>query len=150
MMETIKIAYLVGVPLLLVISLSGGSIKKYAIDLLAVFNILLIVHSFFLARQLIGLYELKNTFTHYYAFAQHFSVKAFAVVLLPLLALLPGLRSNRVFSMVMVAAFYSLYPFDTWNTYDLWLRVPVFFSLLCTAYALLWLLGKLPSQKRIA
>lgn len=150
-MEFIKIAYCITVPFLLVLSVIGW--KQNSINLLAVTNILLIGHSVFLTRQLIGMYQLMKSFSiEYYDFLsgqQGLIIRMMAVILLPLFSLHSFFRKNRVFSLGLVILLYIIFPLSTWNTYDLAFKILPYLCLLCSAYALLWLLNKLPYQSPI-
>ena len=150
-MEFIKIAYCITVPFLLLLSVIGW--KKNSTNLLAVTNILLIGHSVFLARQLVGMYQLAKSFSiNYHDFLsgqEGFIIRLLAAVLLPLFSLHSFFRKNRVFSFCLVLLMYTLFPLSTWNTYNLAFKILPYLCLLCSAYALLWLLNKLPYQSPV-
>jgi hypothetical protein len=150
-MEFIKIAYCVTVPVLLLLSMIGW--KKNSINLLALTNLLLIGHSVFLIKQLIGMYQLMRSFSiEYYDFLseqQGFIMRVTAVILLPLFSLHSSFRKNRLFSFCLVVLIYIVFPLSSWNTYDLAFKILPYLCLLCSGYALLWLLNKLPYQSPV-
>jgi hypothetical protein len=148
-MEFIKIAYCVTVPLLLFCAWLR-SWRKWAINTLAVTNLLLIGNSVFLVKQLWGFYRL----------AQYFpappgtdlnpdivaSIHLLSVILLPFFSLIARLRRNQWFSLLVFLVLYKFYPLSTWNFFDLATKIPQYFCLLCASYALLWLFNRLPYQ----
>jgi hypothetical protein len=150
-MEFIKIAYCITVPILLLLSVTGW--KKNSINILAITNILLIGHSVFVAKQLIGTYQLIKSFSIDYSDflsgQQGFIIRLLAVVVLPLLSLHSFFRNNRFFSLCLVLLLFTVFPSSTWNTYDLAFKILPYLCLLCSGYALLWLLNKLPYQSPI-
>jgi hypothetical protein len=150
-MEFIKIAYCATIPLLLLVSVIGW--KKNSINILAVTNILLIGHSFFLAKQLIGTYQLVKSFSIDYSDflsgQQGFIIRLLAIIILPLLSLHSFFRKSRLFSLGLAVLIYTVFPLSTWNTYDLAFKILPYLCLLCSGYALLWLLNKLPYQSPI-
>lgn len=153
-MEFIKIAYCVTIPFLLFFaSLGKSESKKFSINLLAVSNVLLIGHSVFLVRQLIGAYQLAKSLSIDYRY--HFDesngllIRILMVIFCPLLSLNKYFRENQLFSLVLLALLYSLFPFSSWNTYGLLFRIPAYLCLLCAGYALFWLLNKLPYQSSV-
>jgi hypothetical protein len=153
-MEFIKIAYCVTIPVLLFFSLIGTrTIKNYSKNLLAVTNILLIGYSFFLAKQLIGTYQLMRTFhinyEKFFTDGNGLILRLIAIVMLPLLFLLKFFRRNLLLPACLVVLIYSIFPYSSWNTYDLLFKIAAYFCLLCSAYALLWLLNKLPYQSPV-
>ena len=153
-MEFIKIAYCITMPFLLLCSLASRLIvKRYSINLLAVSNILLIWHSVFFVRQLIGGYQLARKLSiDYHLFYETGSllIRIILVIVLPFLFLHPRLRTNRVLSIFSAGLIYSVFPFSSWNTYGLLFKIPGYLCLLCSAYALFWLLNKLPYQSPVA
>jgi hypothetical protein len=46
-----------------------------------------------------------------------------------------------------VLIFWVFPPFS-WNVFAIGYKIPAYFCLLCSAYALLWLLNQLPHQSR--
>jgi len=153
-MEFIKIAYCITMPFLLLCSLANTStVKKYSINLLAVSNILLIGHAVFFIRQLIGGYRLANKLSidyHLFYTTGSLLVHIILVIVLPFLFLHPRLRTNRVLTVFSAVLLYSVFPVSSWNTYGLLFKIPGYLCLLCSAYALVWLLNKLPYQSPVA
>jgi hypothetical protein len=149
-MEFIKIAYCVTVPLLLCYCWLYRGNNKWAINLLAVTNLLLIGNSIFLLRQLWGFYQLSKVIPS--TTVMDFQPDIVALVHLLLVMVLPffflnrKLRKNHWFSLSVLVVLYAFYPFYTWNGYDLSTKIPVYFCLLCITYALLWLCNQLPYQ----
>lgn len=150
MLEFIKIAYLLSAPLLLICILAGQ--KQWKINsfrILAVMNLLLIGNSFFVSKQLLGLYylakELKIEFKP--AGTDHWLMIRMAfLILLPFFSLHGWFRKNIIYSILLWVIVYSVYPMQTWSGYGLSYKIMSFVSLFCTVYALLWLLKKLPYQ----
>ena len=151
-MDFIKVAYCVTIPILLLLAwLSRSPWKKYSINLLAVSNLLLIGNSVFLVRQLIGAYQLARQFSIDYknlfgSVDGSFISRFIMIIFLPLLFVNKNFRKNQLFSLILSALVYSVYPVSSWNTYDLLFKIPAYLCLLCAGYALLWLLNKLPYQ----
>lgn len=150
-MEFIKIAYCITIPFLLFFArVNWPEWKKYSINLLAVSNVLLIGHSVFLVRQLMGAYQLAKSFSMEYRDMFNESdglmIRVLLAIFLPLLSLSKHFRKNQLFSFGLWVLLYSLFPFSSWNMYDLLFKIPAYVCLLCAAYALFWLLNKLPYQ----
>jgi hypothetical protein len=150
-MEFIKIAYCVTVPLLLIFTLvNHTSFQKCSNNLIAISNILLIGNSIFFAKQLIGgirlMQSLHIDYTHIFSEQHGLMIRAVLVILLPLLSLHRFFRKNRIFTIVLLVLLYSVFPFSSWNTYDLVIKIAMYLCMLCSGYALLWLLNKLPYQ----
>ena len=153
-MEFIKIAYCVSIPVLLLFARLGRpELKKYCINLLAVSNVLLIGHSVFLVRQLIGAYQLAKSFSmdykHIFNESEGLMTRLLLVIFLPLLSLGKYFRKNQIFSLIVWALLYSTFPVSSWNLYDLLFKIPAYLCLLCACYALFWLLHKLPYQSPV-
>ncbi len=152
-MEFIKIAYCVMAPLLLILLFINAPFKKCCTNLLAVSNILLIGNSIFLSWQLAGVYRLMKTYSinydHFFEDDHGLMLRVVLVVLLPLLSFHRFFRKNKIFSILLLVLLYSVYPLSSWNTYDLVFKIPSYLCLLCSAYALLWLLNKLPYQSPV-
>lgn len=152
MLEFIKISYCVSIPLLLLVSwLSYESWKKYSVNLISISNILLIGYSFYLGWQLLAIYRLAKQFSVNHPLMEQPLTGIIGpvwVCLLPLLSLHSGMRRNRLFTMGMVGLLFSVFPPFSWNVYDIGFKIPAYFCLMCSAYALLWLLNQLPHQSR--
>jgi len=153
-MDFIKIAYGVTIPVfLLLIWIRRQPMKNYAINLLAVSNILLIGNSVFLSRQLIGAYQLAKQFSinyhHFFSLTDGFVIRLLLLIFLPLLSLISLFRKNQLFSIVLVVLVYWTSPVSSWNTYGLLFKIAGYLCLLCSVYALGWLLNKLPYQSSV-
>lgn len=154
MLEFIKIAYIITVPLWLLLSIAGTSYwKKKGINLLAVTNLLLIGNSVFVCWQLISLYRFALSLGIEYKPAgseRGFAIELALMVLLPLLALHGYFRKKIMYSLLMLVVMCRFYPPATWHSYDLVYKIMTYLCLLCAAYALLWLLKKLPYQSPVS
>jgi hypothetical protein len=152
-MEFIQIAYCVTVPVLLLLSWLGSR-KYFFMNVLAVSNLLLIGYSYFLIRQLIGLYQLSKQFHIPHqktdVLLDLSMLRLFLVVILPILSLVPRINKSHLFSIVLLTLLYWNTPLFSWNSYDLFTKIPMYVCLLCSGYALLWLLNKLPYQSPVA
>jgi hypothetical protein len=149
--EFIKIAYCILVPLLLLITfLNRKPAARYAYNLLATINVLLIGHSIFLTRQVKGVYDLAQAFgLHYGSFFKDnygLLIRLTLIVLLPLLSLFRVFRINRWYSLSLLILLYWVFPVSSWNLFDLPVKIAAFGCLWCAAYALFWLLNQLPYQ----
>jgi hypothetical protein len=150
-MNFIQIAYCVTVPVLLLLLWFGKKqVSHFSKNTLAVSNLLLIGHSVFLIRQLLGFYyivkqygELPTKMDQPIDFA---SIRLLLLMLLPFLSLIGLMRRNVLFSLVLLVLLYGNHPVHTWNTFDLFTKILFYLCLLCSGYALLWLLKKLPYQ----
>ena len=124
-------------------------------NLLVVSNLLLVGYSILLIRQLYGLYQFAKQLG-FNAGSMRGSVdmievaRLVLVIILPFFSLAGWFQKNRIFSMVILLLLYWSNPVFTWNTFDLFSKIPAYFCLLCSGYALLWLLKKLPYQSTVA
>lgn len=153
-MEFIKIAYCVTIPIILLIIWTAGPVwKRLAINLLAISNILLIGNAFFLIRQLRGIYELSKQFSmnddHLFDKWDGFMIRIAMLVILPFFSLNSYFRNSQLFTLVLLVLVYWTFPVYSWNTYDLLFKIPGYLCLLCAAYAIGWLLNKLPYQSAV-
>ena len=153
MLEFIKIAYCVSIPLLLLLSfITIAGLNKHAINLISLTNILLIGYSFYLGWQLLAMYQLARQFSsgqHSMSYTDSgILIRMGLVMLLPLLSLQPRIRANRIFTFALLALLFWVFPPFSWNVYGIGYKIPAYFCLLCSAYALLWLLNQLPHQSR--
>ena len=154
MLEFIKIAYILTVPLWLLLAIAGSpSWKKNGINLLAVTNLLLIGNSVFVCRQLTGMYYLARSLDIAYTpigDRDHwFAIQLVCMILLPFLSLHHYFRKNIWYSLLVLVLLYQFYPVSTWNSYDLGFKIMAWLCFMCAAYALLWLLKKLPYQSPV-
>jgi hypothetical protein len=151
-MGFIQVAYSVTVPVLLLLLLLRGMkpVNHFSRNAIAVSNLLLIGHAVFLIRQLIGFYYLAKQFgelpTKMDQEIDLASIRLLLLMVLPFLSFIGPLRRNIFFSLLLLVLLYQNHPIHTWNTFDLFSKIPFYFSLFCTGYALLWLLKKLPYQ----
>lgn len=153
MLEFIKIAYCVSIPFLLLLSfISIAGLNKHAINLISLTNIVLIGYSFYLGWQLLAIYRLAIKFSsvdHSMAYTDTgILIRMGLIMLLPLFSLHPLVRRNRIFTFVLLVLLFWIFPPFSWNVFDLVYKIPAYFCLLCSAYALLWLLNQLPHQSR--
>ena len=148
-MEFIQIAYCVTVPVLLLLSWFGSR-KDFFMNVLAVSNMLMMGYSYFLIRQLIGFYQLSKQFHIEHKKADELldlsMVRLLLVIVLPFLSLVPRINKIHLFSIVLVTLLFWNNPVFSWNTYYLFTKIPMYSCLLCSGYALFWLLKKLPYQ----
>lgn len=152
-MQFIQVAYCTTVPLLLIaLFLVRERYRWVVLNVLAVSNFILIGYSLFLLRQLVGLYQLSRQFrlsADVETAAMDLpSVTVLLVVLLPLFFFSASLRRSRLLSVLLLVLLYWNNPVHSWNGYDLFTKIAVYFSLFCTGYGLLWLLMQLPHQSR--
>ena len=153
MLEFIKIAYCVSIPLLLLFSfISFSGLNKYALNLISLSNILLIGYSGYLVFQLMAFYDVARAM-HFEPSstsrpATGFLIKLSLICFLPLLSLHPYIRRNRIYTLALLVMLFWVFPPFSWNLFDISYKIPVYFCLLCSAYALFWLLNQLPHQSR--
>lgn len=150
LMEFIQVAYCVTIPLILLLTWFGKKHSRgFSKNLLAVSNLLLIGHSIFLTRQLMGFYFLVKQYGELPTKPEPIDaagVRLLLLMILPFFSLIGPVRRNGLFTLVMLVLLYWHHPVFTWNTFDLFTKIAVYFCLLCSGYALLWLLKKLPYQ----
>ena len=148
----IKTAYCVTIPVMVLLArLSDAGRKKIIINIIAVSNLLLIAHSVFLLKQMAGAYQLAKTYSiNYRQFlgGTSLAICIGLIIFLPVLSLSPAFRRNQLFSIFLVGLLYSVYPYSSWNNYDLVFKIAAYLCLMCSGYALLWLVNKLPYQSR--
>jgi hypothetical protein len=149
-MGFIQVAYSVTVPVLLLLLTGRKPMNHFSRNAIAVSNLLLIGHAVFLIRQMVGFYYLAKQFGELPTKANQeidwASIRFLLLMVLPFLSLIGPVRRNIFFSLLLLVLLYQNHPFHTWNTFDLFSKVPFYFSLFCSGYALLWLLKKLPYQ----
>jgi len=153
MLEFIKIAYCVSIPLLLLFSfISFSGWNKYALNLISLSNILLIGYSFYLVWQLLAFYDMARAMDFKPASpsqpAPGLLIELSLICFLPLLSLHPFIRRNRIYTLALLVLLFWVFPPFSWNVFDISYKIPVYFCLLCSAYALFWLLNQLPHQSR--
>lgn len=155
MLEFIKVAYCVTVPVLLLLTLiSNEQYKKYCTNLLVVSNLLLIGYSVYLIRQLLGLYQLGQQFGYGKGYLPETNIysmiRLLLIIFLPFFLLHKQLGKNKLVTLFLVVLLYNVFPVFSWNTFGLPFKITGYFCLLCSAYGLLWLLNKLPYQSPAA
>ena len=167
-MEFFNTAFVFLAPILILLSfILKNDYKTYALNVLAVVNVLLILHSIDLVRTLYGYYQLA-TIMGFEIYPNNkfvlgwLEVRIILVVLLPLLFLMKKLSAERWLSIAMM----FLLLFDiikdfiapskginfsviTFAHQNLSLQILHYTSWLIAIYALFWLIKKLPSQKTI-
>ena len=152
-MSFIQIAYCITVPVFLLLSLFP-LYRHFFMNLLVVSNLLLVGYSILLIRQLYGLYQFAKQLG-FDTSSMRGSVdiieiaRMVLVILLPFFSLIAWFQRNRIFSIVLLLLLWWSNPAHTWNTFDLFSKIPAYFCLLCSGYALLWLLKKLPYQSTV-
>jgi hypothetical protein len=153
MLEFIKTAYCVIIPILLIVSLIRfAGWNRYAINLISLSNILLIGYSFYLGWQLLAMYQLSRKFSDGGHSMQYFDmgilIRMGLIIVLPLLSLHPRIRRNRIYTLALLVLLCWVFPPFSWNVFAIGYKIPAYFCLMCSAYALLWLLNQLPHQSR--
>ena len=157
-MEFIDSAYLFLQPLLLFILISVSNKWKIAVfRLMAVSNGLLIFHSFFVTRQLYGIYRLVHAFrpqeVSYHCHFGWFDLRMILIVLLPFLFVFKRFQKSILLTVLMIVLL-------CWDKIETVLNVDIssfdivtmikilnYSCLYIAAYALLWLLQRLPYQQ---
>jgi len=156
-MEFIGAAYIFLMPFLLAaFLLINKSRKPFVLGFISVSNILLLLHSLFLIRQLYMLYHLAlssglNPSGYHYAIGW-FEIRLLLLVLLPLLFIIKKFSSNILLTAVMlvllcwnnIPTFFAVFS----NEAGLLFKTLNYFCLFIAAYALLWLLKRLPHQQQ--
>ena len=157
-MEFVDSACLFLQPLLLVILILVSNKWKIAVfRLVAVCNVLLIFHSFFVARQLYGIYRLVHAFRHQdVSYNYHFGwfdVRMALIVLLPFLFVFKRFQKSILLTILMLVLLW-------WDKTERVLNLDIssidivtlikilnYCCLYIAVYALLWLLHRLPYQQ---
>ena len=151
-MSFIQIAYCITVPIFLLFSLFSAY-RHFLMNVLVVSNLLLVGYSMFVTRQLYALYQLAKQlgFDHFKMESVYGvdALRLLLIIVLPFFSLIDGFQKSRLYSMLLVSLLYWNNRVFTWNTFDLFSKIPAYFCLLCSGYALLWLLKKLPYQSTI-
>ena len=156
-MEFVDVAYRYLIPVFLCCLMIVKNKKRFFIaQLMAVANVLLVFHSVFVARQLYAIYQLAMLFkaksiTYHYTVGW-FDVRLAIVVFLPFLFLFKKL-SSHIFLTIIMAALLWWDQLLSWSGFDftmidmlLLVKIFTYACLFIAAYALLWLLKKLPYQ----
>ncbi|MBW0176483.1 MAG: hypothetical protein KXJ59_01025 [Sediminibacterium sp.] len=156
-MAFIEPAFAFTVPFLLLFSWLGyRSYKRYAKALLAATNLIFILYSIFLIKQLIDLARLGQELMRQTGIKPEdlppFEPDAYfyrltILILLPWLFLIRRVRNTPWLSIIILIVI-AAGGTGSWNYFDLIFKVLHYGSLLCAVYALLWLLKELPFQRR--
>ncbi len=159
-MDFIDTAYAFFAPVVLLCCLFFKNNNKIiAINLLAVTNILLILYSVFVARQLYALYVFGERFSTanpaYNMSVGWFEMRLILLLFLPMFFLSKKLSANIFLTLTMLLLLwwsptqqiivdqkFSVHPFYSWI--DWLFKILNYICLLISGYALLWLLKKLP------
>ena len=124
-MAFIDIAYVVTVPFLLLILLFSTPLwKRYTQALLATFNLLLILHAVFLARQVFGVVQLAKRMAMQLGLQSGripyelnvFTVRLSLIILLPFFFLVKKFRSSQLLSLLMLVLLYWNHPVFLWHS----------------------------------
>lgn len=152
MLEFVATAYLISSPFILMgtLFLKDRS-KVIAVNLLAVANVTMLAYSYFLVRQLLGLWQLAKQLHISFASSsvpKYYIIQLILVALIPLLFIHKRLTPNKFLSLLLWSLLVLLRDFLKMESNWLLLLFPILFylCLLCAAYALLWLLKRLPDQ----
>lgn len=149
-MPVIQIAYAFILPLFLLL-VRTGKFRKVALSLLSVSNLLMIIFSFTVAKQLWGWYQALKIFQPVHTqsgpvWNLHLTA-LLLVLLMPWGFLFKRMRTKNWYSILLWGVLVYAFPPVYWNTYDLFLRLLMYSCLFCSAYALLWLLKQLPVNR---
>jgi hypothetical protein len=153
-MEFIDTAYVILIPFIVLLSLIvKNQYKDYCINIISAANVLLILNAVFILRQFLALYYLgkrlgfdtSDKSIDLISYLGKTFYLQLAIIILPFIFLHKKLSGNRWLTVVMLILFISLYR----NTFFYYLSTNIFswlnyFCLLIAAYALLWLLKRLP------
>jgi hypothetical protein len=151
-MEMIQVMYCCVIPFLISFRIFGShAVSRVSLNLIAVFNLLIIGYSVFLVRQLLGLYQMgkylgANGSGEEWTWGLPM-IRLLLVILLPVLSMLRIIRKSLVFSFLLWLLLYWNNPVTYWNDYALFFKIAGYGCAICAAYALLWLLNELPFQQ---
>jgi cell division protein FtsB len=156
-MEFVDVAYRYLTPVFLCCLMIVKNKKRlFIFQLIAVANVLLIFHSVFVARQLYAIYQLAMLFKaksiSYHYTVGWFDVRLALVLFLPFLFLFKKF-SSHIFLTIILTALLWWDQLQSWSGFDfsmldilLLIKIFTYACLFIAAYALLWLLKKLPYQ----
>jgi len=164
-MEFFNTAFVFLAPLLILLSfISKLKAKNYIINILAVVNVLLILHSIDVVRTLYSYYQLATIMGFEIYPNNKFilgwqEVRIILILLLPLLFLIKKLSANRLLTITMFfLLLYDLcshliapskglnFSIITFQIEHLPINILNYISWFTTIYALFWLIKKLPTQ----
>ena len=156
-MAFIESAFAITAPFLLLLYLFGTKFyKRYALALLSATNLILILYSVFLVKQLVGMAQLAQELIRQSGMElkelppfepDAFFYRLMALIILPWLFLIRKCRNTIWLSIILLIVIF-LGGTGSWNNFDLLFKTLNYASLLCAVYALLWLLKELPFQRK--
>ena len=153
-MDVFPLLYFIIQISIVAINLFGSFKNQCLYNVLATLNLMLFFYGMYLVRILIGLVqffrpiistgELSNYSNTFYVEPL---LRIAGMVFLPSLFLIPSIRKNSLFTIVI--CFYTIWNFTPsyWNVLELMLKLFFCISMFASTYAVLWFFGKLPSQK---
>jgi hypothetical protein len=153
-MDLFPLLYFIIQILIVVIILFGFFKNQWFYNVLATLNLMLFFYGLYLVRILIGLVQFfkpiisNGTLSNYSnTFYVEPILRIAGMVFLPLLFLIPSIRKNILFTIVI--CFYTIWNFtpNYWNVIELILKLFFCISVFASTYAVLWFFRKLPSQK---
>ena len=158
MIAFIQIAYCCTIPLLLILSLPIVSPSAVLLSnrLIATSNLLLVLFSLFLIKQIKELYQLakqtyllpNNTGNNFFSYTDGFFIRQILIILLPCFFIFKRWRNNKLLTLAIVLLLYWNNPVAVWNYYNLIIKIPEYLSLFSVVYALLWLSNQFKYQPK--
>ena len=169
-MEFFNTAYIWLAPILIFISFFvKDNRKKFALNCLAVINVLLIFHSVFIIRQFYAFIQMALELNVKPDPNQKLEIgwseiKLWLTILLPFFFLIKKISANRILSIFMVFLLvndwlklylislksnWSIFEGHNFYVYNLSLKIMHYASWIIFMYALFWFVKKLPSQRKI-
>jgi hypothetical protein len=168
-MEFFDTAYIWLAPLFILISFFvKDEKKKFALNCLAVINVLLIFHSIFIIRQFYALIQwalsmdVKPNPNQKVAIGWN-EIKSWMTILLPFLFLIKRISANRILSVFMLFLLlydwfklylislksnWSMFESHNFYVYNLSQKIMHYISWMVFLYAIFWFTKKLPSQRK--
>jgi len=153
-MQIIPLLYLMVLPLLWLLGFINANFKKYSINVLSTFNLLVWMYAVYSTKILMDIakfvYSLNGSesdsqFMQFVNTA--FLLKQSLKIILPFFFLVPVFRKSLLFSLLVLGSFCWSMDWSLPDWSDLFFSIPYCFSLFSATYALLWLLKQHPSQK---
>lgn len=129
--------------------------KQYLWAVLVAANLLLVLHSIFMVRQVAGILQIARKAANQLGLPSTpipyqldgFTLRLALIVLLPVLFWFRQWRSNLWLSLLLVYLLLDMHPVSLWYATGFTFKIMNWLCLLCAAYALLWLRKRLPWQK---
>lgn len=156
-MAFIESAFAITAPFLLLFYLFGAKLyKRYALALLAATNLILILYSIFLVKQLVGMAQLAQELIRQSGMElkelppfepDAFFYRLMVLIILPWFFLIRKCRNTIWLSIILLIVIF-IGGTSSWNDFDLLFKTLNYACLLCAVYALLWLLKELPFQRK--